>query len=112
MIVKPTKEAARAILDAAWQKQWDDNIASLSKIEWEVLAHAALPNRRFGAYDILDGMSRHQRFSRTTAISRLLVFGYLRNVHSKNFATISEDGLRALAERRERVELTKASKAS
>lgn len=99
MIVNPTKDAARAILDAAWQKQWDDNYASLTKIEWEVLAHAALPNRQHGAFDILGGLTRRQKPARLAAIDKLLTFGYLRNVHAKAFATISDDGLRALAER-------------
>lgn len=109
MIVNPTKDASRAILDASWQKLWDDTIASLSKIEWEVLAHAALPNRQHGAFDILGGMSRHQQPRRRDAISHLTTWGLLRNVPGRGFGTISEDGLRALAEK---AQLTKAHKVS
>lgn len=105
MIVEPTQAAKRAVLDAAWQKQWDDNIASLTKIEWEVLAHAALPNRQNGAFDIMDGLSRRRQPARRDAIDKLLTFGFLRNVFSRNFATISDDGHRALAERKARLGL-------
>lgn len=99
MIVKPTKAATRAVLDAAWQKVWDDSIASMSKIEWEVLAFAAKPGRRSGAFDIVSEVTRHQKAARLTAIRRLLVFGFLRNVPGRAFGSISEDGLKALAEK-------------
>lgn len=98
MIVNPTKDAARAILDAAWQKQWDDNIASLSKIEWEVLAFAARPGVK-SAFDIMSTLSRYQQAARIQAIRRLLTFSLLRNVPGRGFANISDEGFRALTER-------------
>ncbi len=112
MIVNPTKDAARAILDAAWQKQWDDRIASLSKIEWEVLAFAAKTGVK-NAFDIIGTLSRYQQVSRVHAIRRLLSYDLLRNVHSRAFASISDDGHRALAERTSKMaHLTKAKQGS
>lgn len=107
-IVSPTKEATRAILDAAWEKQFTDAVASLSKIDWEVLAHAALPNRKHGAFDIIGGLSPRQRPTRQAAISRLMTLGFLRNVPSRGFATIDNEGKRALDQRARGIAFDKA----
>lgn len=113
MIVEPTQEAKRAILDAAWQKQWDDQIASLTRIEWEVLTFAAKTGVK-NAFDILSTVSRYQQGARVQAIRRLMTLDLLRNVHSLNgFGSISDDGHRALRERAERMaQLTKANRGS
>lgn len=73
---------------------------TLSDIEWEVLAFAAKPNRKYGAFDIFSEISRHRKASRIEAIRRLQRLDLLNVMPGRGFGTITEDGRRALAERK------------
>lgn len=102
MIVKPTKDAARAILDAAWKAQWDRRIAELTKMDWSVLAYAARPGMK-SAFDIISTLNRRQHPARVESIRRLMNREFLRNVQGSGFAAISDEGRRALDERKQKM---------